>query len=352
MSRTSSTVSDTVFAAAAGLRQAARRAARLAGAATLVLTLAACASAPRFDSTRIEPAELVDVPFFPQTDYQCGPAALATILAHEGLPVDADDLTSAVYVEGLRGSLQAELLGATRRHGFVPYPIEPAPRALFEEVASGKPVLVLQNLGLKRLPIWHYAVVIGFDAESERVLLRSGTERRRAERLDRFLRSWRLADHWAFVAAAPGELPATAAPGPFVRALAGADALLGTEAADAAYAAAAERWPRDALVLFAAAGRHAAGECWDAAAAGYEALLRTAPGHAAARNNLAHVRAEQGCHTEALHHAREALRLTGPQDPLRSAVEDTVRTLSLGAGEAGARQTPEPGHCPARTSSL
>src|SRR5690606_16550407 len=109
--------------------------------------------------------------------------ALATILAHEGLPVDAEALAPAVYVEGLRGSLQAELLAATRRHGFVPYRLEPDPLALFAEVESGKPVLVMQNLGLPRFPVWHYAVVVGFDPEQERVLLRSGTERRRAEPL-------------------------------------------------------------------------------------------------------------------------------------------------------------------------
>jgi ABC-type bacteriocin/lantibiotic exporter with double-glycine peptidase domain len=135
------------------------------------------------------------VPFFPQTDYQCGPAALATILAHEGLAVDPDSLAPAVYTEGLRGSLQAELLAATRRHGLVPYPLSPDPATLVAEIDSGKPVLVLQNLGLDRLPIWHYAVVVGFDAERHEVLLRSGTERRRTERLSRFLRSWARADN-------------------------------------------------------------------------------------------------------------------------------------------------------------
>src|SRR5690606_38933349 len=109
-------------------------------------------------------------------------------------------------------SLQAELLAATRRHGFVPYRLEPDPLALFAEVESGKPVLVMQNLGLPRFPVWHYAVVVGFDPEQERVLLRSGTERRRAEPLGRFLRSWQRAEQWAFVAAAPARPPRTAAP--------------------------------------------------------------------------------------------------------------------------------------------
>src|SRR5690606_10260226 len=168
------------------------------GLVVAILSLVGCAAAPRFDTAALRTTELVDVPFFPQTDYQCGPAALATVLAYEGVPIGAEELAPEVYIEGLQGSLQAELPGATRRHGLVPYPIEADAASLFAELESGKPVLVLQNLGVARLPIWHYAVVVGFDAERDRVLLRSGTERRRSEPIKRFLRSWRLADHWAF----------------------------------------------------------------------------------------------------------------------------------------------------------
>ena len=321
------------------MRRAGRAAAAFGAAALGVAALAGCAAAPRFDTAPLAPVELTDVPFFPQTDYQCGPAALATILAHEGLPVAADDLTPAVYIEGLRGSLQAELLAATRRHGLVPYPIEPDPSALFAELESGKPVLVLQNLGFERFPVWHYAVVVGFDADRGRVLLRSGTERRRSERIGRFLRSWLRAEQWAFVAAEPAAPPATAAPERWIRALTDAERLLDSAAADAAFEAAAARWPGHELVLFAAAGRDAAAGRWGAAANRYETLIERAPNHAAARNNLANVLAEQGCRNEAMRQARAALELIEADSPLRSVVEDTVATLSSALAAA------EPAHC-------
>ena len=72
-------------------------------------------------------------------------------------------------------------------------------------------MLVLQNLGFERVPVWHYAVVVGFDGDD--VILRSGTEQRRVERSARFLRSWQRGSNWAFVAVEPGELPATATAG-------------------------------------------------------------------------------------------------------------------------------------------
>jgi hypothetical protein len=295
----------------------------------VALLVAGCAGAPQLPPAAA--VELTAVPFFAQTDYQCGPAALATVLAHAGAAVDSDELVREVYVAGLRGSLQPELLGATRRHGFIPYVIAPEPSALVAELTARRPVLVLQNLGLARVPIWHYAVVVGIEADN--VVLRSGTQQRRIERSSGFLRSWQRGENWGFVALEPGELPATATAETYVRALAGAEPLLGAAAAQRSYRAALERWPGDELVLFAAAGqRHAVGDLTGATTL-YRQLLTNAPHHVAARNNLANALAARGCHAEALAEARAALADVAPTDELAAAVRDTVAELE-GTGSA------------------
>jgi hypothetical protein len=308
-----------------------------AGALAAALALYGCASAPQLPAD-LPAAELTTVPFFPQTEYQCGPAALATVLKHAGAEVDADALAPEVYAPGLRGSLQPELLGATRRHGFIPYVIEPDARALAAELAARRPVLVLQNLGVERVPIWHYAVVVGLAADD--VVLRSGTEERRIERGSRFLREWQRGSNWAFVVLKPGELPATGTAGAYVRAVAGAEPVLGAAAAERSWRAALERWPSDELVLFASAGqRYAAGDLVEATGL-YRRLLEAAPQNAAARNNLANVLAERGCRAEALAEAREALAALSPTDELGAAVRDTVAELERDAarGEAPAAE--------------
>ncbi len=152
------------------------------------LALAACNVLP--PAPPENPArELVAVPFFPQTIHQCGPAALATILGWSGVAATPEDLVSQVYIPGRRGSLALELVAATRRAGRVPYELTPDPAALFAEVQSGTPVLVLQDLGVAWLRRWHFAVIVGFDPERELVILRSGTQRRRVESQARFLDS-------------------------------------------------------------------------------------------------------------------------------------------------------------------
>src|SRR5262249_3927250 len=94
-----------------------------------------------------ERAEMTQVPFFPQEDYQCGPAALATNLAYLGRKLTPDDLVDEVYLPQRRGSLQVEMLAAARRRGAVSYQLAPRFEDLLREVGAGNPVIVLQDYG-------------------------------------------------------------------------------------------------------------------------------------------------------------------------------------------------------------
>lgn len=296
------------------------------GLSIAALALAGCAALPPAFVDAPD-RELDSVPFFPQTAFDCGPAALATILVHAGAATTPEELLPTVYVEGLQGSLQAELLAATRRRGLIPYPIAPTPDALLAEVEAGRPVLVMQNLGLPRVPVWHYAVVVGFDAGRDRLVLRSGEQRRRLETPRRFLRSWERADRWGFVAVAAHDVPASATPARYVRALVdGANALV-PEVLDEAYAAALQAWPDDSLTVFAAANHAQARQRWAEAVGLYRRVLDAAPDDAAARNNLAYALHEAGCADEALEEARAALARSRPEDRFRGAIEDTVADL-------------------------
>ena len=77
--------------------------------------MAGCVVAPATsDPPAGRPAsiELESTPFHPQTSYQCGPAALATVLGAAGLTVSPAALADEVYLPGRQGSLQPELAAA------------------------------------------------------------------------------------------------------------------------------------------------------------------------------------------------------------------------------------------------
>lgn len=170
----------------------------LCGCATLnpPLRLAEAMPSPR-------PVLLEQVPFFPQDEYQCGPAALATVLVDSGVRTSPGALLPQVYLPGREGSLQLELIAATRRGGRIPYVVEPTPEALLAELQAGRPVLVLQNLLVRTVPRWHYAVLVGADPARNRLILNSGTERGLAVPAPKFLRTWDWAGRWGLVSWSP-----------------------------------------------------------------------------------------------------------------------------------------------------
>jgi tetratricopeptide (TPR) repeat protein len=201
---------------------------------------------------------------------------------------------------------------------------------------------VLQNLAFERAPVWHYAVVVGFNAEQNRMILRSGAQRRRLERPNRFLRSWRLADNWGFVAVRPGEIPASTTPDAYLRAVVGAHRMLGDAGSAASDRAALERWPNDPLVLFFAATHEQSTGQLASAGKLYRRVLAAEPSHPAARNNLATALLAQGCRTEALREARLALSQQQADDSFNAAIADTMREI-----EASPDQGQEPAFCSA-----
>ena len=101
------------------------------------------------------------------------------------------------------------MLAAARGLGRIAYRLAPEPAAVLEEVRSGRPVLVLLNLGVPSSPIWHYAVVVGFDPARNRIVLRSGNIARSIQKAPAWLRRWDWGGRWAVVVLRPGEWPAT-----------------------------------------------------------------------------------------------------------------------------------------------
>lgn len=255
-------------------------------------------------------AALEGVPFFPQDDYQCGPAALATLARHAGVTVRPVELTAQVYVPGRQGAFTVEMLAAARRQALVAYPLRPQLEDVLREVASGNPVLVFQNLSLPVYPVWHYAVVIGFDRERNTVTLHSGVTERLQMSLFTFERTWARGSHWAMVALPPARLPATAQADSFMVAAAALERVQ-VAAAEVAYATALQAWPAQRAALLGLGNTAYAQGRKDEAAQRFASATREHADFADAWNNLAQVRLEQGRLEEAAEAIAKAVLIGG-----------------------------------------
>ncbi|MES0874047.1 PA2778 family cysteine peptidase [Sinimarinibacterium thermocellulolyticum] len=294
---------------------------RAPGLLMVALMIGACAG-PETLRLRAEsvPVELAAVPFHPQDEYHCGPAALATVLAADGVDVSPEALVPEIYVPARQGSLQAEIIAAVRRRARVPFVLAPHIDAALAELHAGRPVLVLQNLGTRGLPVWHYAVVVGFDPRQQRFVLRSGRERRLEMSARRFLQSWDRAGRWMLVVARPDAPPVSAEVQSWLRAVAAFESLGELKIAITAYRAATRRWPAVPMTWTALGNGLAQRGLWASAARAYERALTSGGDTPWLRNNHAWVLAQMGCRADAL--AEIDAALTAAVEP---AQRDTLR---------------------------
>lgn len=271
--------------------------------------------------------ELVDTPFYAQVTDQCGPSALASILGASGVTVTPEALKSRVYIPGREGSLQIELLAATRAYKRIPYLIDPEITALLGELQDGRPVLVLQNLGSTSAPVWHYAVVVGYLPNERRFVLRSGDKNRHLVRVSTFVRTWKRGEYWGVVALRPGEMPAVPDADKFIRSVAAVEAVGDLESAVAGYRAATKRWPQEPLAWLGLGNTFYARGDLESAETAYKSLLAIDPDDAMVLNNLSQVQADRGWYEAAVATLDKALSVTEPNTAMRRIIEESMRQI-------------------------
>lgn len=271
----------------------------------ICLLLNGCASTPQSRQFQAQlpgslplAVELADTPFLPQSDYQCGPAALATVLQFHGLDTTPEELTQQIYIPDRKGSLQIEIIAAARRHGMLAYQIEPQIRDLFTEVAAGNPVLVLQNLSFSWYPKWHYAVVIGYDSVNGEIILRSATTERWVTPFEVFERTWQRANFWALTIVPAGDIPKTAKPLQYLKTAYAFEETGHPQLAYKAYKAASQQWPHEADAWMALGNMEYTNANWSEAISAFSNATKLNPESLTSWNNLAYALHANGCKTQ------------------------------------------------------
>ncbi len=307
-----------------------KRARLVACALCLLAYLGGCATSPQTRLLLDNPpdippqVELTDVPFFPQQQYHCGPASLASIINYRGTPVEPDQIAQMIYVPGLKGSLQIEVEAATRQFEMLPVQLDGKLESLLREIAAGNPIFVLQNLGLDAVPLWHYEVVVGYDFDERVFILRSGVNARVSRSFAVFEKTWQRADHWALAVVSVDSIPATASADAYLDAVIGMEQVGRIESANHAYSTALRRWPENLLASTGLGNTfYAMGEFVDAEAA-YRSALMIDPQKAEVWNNLAYTLAQLGRHESSIDAIGRALELEPDNQNFKDSYNEIV----------------------------
>ena len=292
----------------------------------LLLIMTGCTTVPQSLELSREPGNLPrrvmldEVAFFPQVKYQCGPAALATVLSHSNVDVVPESLVEKVYIPERKGSLQIEMVATARSYGKLTYPLENQLKALLAELAAGNPVLVFQNLSISIWPQWHYAVAVGYDLDNAELILRSGTYREYRLPLATFERTWQRAGQWAYLVMPPGDIPVTATPENYLLAAYDLERSGFNQLALESYRGAAKRWPENSTALMALGNSEYSMGYMAQAQSVFTRVIQRHPEDGSAWNNLAYALAGSGCHQAAVSAVQCASQLAPTDNNIRQSL--------------------------------
>jgi hypothetical protein len=272
--------------------------------------------------------ELKNIPFYAQDDYQCGPAALAMVLNAAGANVTPASLVDQVYIPARKGSLQIEMLAATRTHGLLAYELAPQFNDVLREISAGNPVVVLENYSYGLWPVWHYAVAVGYDLKEREITRRSGKRPREILPFSAFEYIWKTDGYWAMIALPPDKMPATVDEARYAKAILALEKSGHTKNAQIAYSKLLERWPKNIIGQMGLGNTSYILKDLEGAKAAFLKVTEDHPKAAEGFNNLANVLYDLGEINNAILAAEAAVNLGGPFLEKSQSTLDKIRQQS------------------------
>jgi tetratricopeptide (TPR) repeat protein len=266
-----------------------------------------------------------NVPPVAQSAYQCGPAALESVLRYWGKEAPADLITRDLYQPGSRGIFNFMLAQYARSRGFWTQTDDADEAALKSWMLKDIPPIVMLRTGPPLLWVsnFHFIVVKGFDDTHQIFYANTGKAQTQAIADKQFRKRWKSAGRWSLIICpaekVDWELDAEAA--------ADLAFLLETsrrlDLAEKWYQYALEKNPQKQVARFNLANVYLKTERWDKAENLYLDLLKEKPESAPLSNNLAWVYIEKGKYQEAIHVIQEAFKKGAPRQ------YDILDTLGL-----------------------
>lgn len=138
-----------------------------------------------------------DIPFYPQKEYQCGPASLAAVLNFWGVPVTPEDVAKDIYSRSARGTLSIDMVLYAKEKGLEASWYAGGPDDLRQEIDAGLPLIVLVDRGFSVLQVNHFMVIVGYSQKG--VIVNSGTDEKMFVPMDDFLREWKRTKFWTLL---------------------------------------------------------------------------------------------------------------------------------------------------------
>jgi len=139
------------------------------------------------------------VPFFPQKERKCGPAALVSVINYWGGSLTLDAAASAAFSERLGGTLPMDMLIYAKDAGFDAFHYKGSLDDLKRKVSENSPLILFLNVGYDLYPVGHYIVVLGYNDRLRVVLAHSDMDEDAVFTYDELLDAWGKTNYSTFL---------------------------------------------------------------------------------------------------------------------------------------------------------
>jgi ABC-type bacteriocin/lantibiotic exporter with double-glycine peptidase domain len=159
----------------------------------LLAFLCSCTTTQEISQSHI----IENVPFYPQTSYQCGPASLAGVLNYWGVMVSPDEIAGKIYSASARGTLDIDMVLYAQRKGLLVTQYEGNIEDVRKHIDFHHPLIVLVGYGFSLIQKDHFMVIVGYNDHG--VIVNSGKDKEKFISETDFLKPWAKTKFWTLL---------------------------------------------------------------------------------------------------------------------------------------------------------
>jgi predicted double-glycine peptidase len=145
---------------------------------------------------------IVQVPYFEQEDFQCGPAALATVINYWHIKdeksdkrITVDSIIAEIYSPSAKGVLGLDLEFYARKLGFNVVQYSGTLEEIKRSIDAKSPIIILVDYGATFLQQNHFMVAKGYTHDS--IVFNSGRRENQLISNEALMRIWKKTGFWA-----------------------------------------------------------------------------------------------------------------------------------------------------------
>lgn len=144
---------------------------------------------------------ILNVPFFPQEEYQCGPASLASVFNYWEVQADPGEIGKEIFSKSARGTLTIDMMLYAQKKGFYAEQFKGSLEILRSFIDSGIPLIVLVDFGMSVFQMNHFMVVTGYTNDG--LIVHSGKSQNKLLTETTFLSMWEKTHYWTLMIKKP-----------------------------------------------------------------------------------------------------------------------------------------------------